>query len=192
MEKKNKHPDNLESFVLKNKDSFDVHEPGFQTWNKISRAIPSSKKKGTVVQMVARFTAVAALVVIAVTFFLWVLKTDHSTKNLESNYKKEYRLQDVSPDMAEVEFYYASKINNALKELDKIEPGSELLEEIRTLETEYLALQKEMGENYDNELIVEAMIANYRLRLSLLESVLVKLKNLNSDEIENDILTVEI
>ncbi|MEM0933825.1 MAG: hypothetical protein AAGJ12_15245, partial [Bacteroidota bacterium] len=55
-----------------------------------------------------------------------------------------------------------------LTEADKVE----FLSFMDELDLEYEALRKEMGRNLDNEQILEAIVANYKKRIELIENLL--------------------
>lgn len=187
---KTKHtPDPLESFVSNNREDFDIHTPDPASWDRISQSIDQPSGKKSVVRIMVRLTAAAAMLIFAITSLIWVLDSRNSPA--ESSHRS-YRLQDISPEMAEVEFYYTSKVNYALAELDKTGRGDDVRHELELLEEEYNALQLEMGADHDSEKVIQAMINNYRLRLDLLEKVLQNIHNTKTTQSDEEDNTIEI
>lgn len=81
-------------------------------------------------------------------------------------------LGDVSPGLKKVEDYYLANIN---LELAKMKPTAETkdlfdgyLEQLNGLNTEYKRLSKELTVSGPNELMVNALIDNLKMRLNLL------------------------
>jgi len=92
-----------------------------------------------------------------------------TTTSDDSNLKT---LGDVSPDLKKVENYYLAAINSQLAEMKVNKENKDLidgyLKRLDELNKEYLNLSKELTENGPNELTVNALIDNLKLRLNLL------------------------
>ena len=104
---------------------------------------------------------------------------------------KEYN----NPELKEAEVYYSSLINEKLEEIKPIITSHPLLEEelefdFNQLDSMYNELKNDLKDNIANQEVIEAMIQNYRLRLSILEDLLSFLKpeydenNTNSNSYE--------
>lgn len=81
-------------------------------------------------------------------------------------------LGDISPDLKKVENYYLAAINSQLAEMKVNNENKDLidgyLKRLAELNEEYVNLNKELTENGPNELTVNALIDNLKLRLNLL------------------------
>lgn len=95
-------------------------------------------------------------------------------------------LGDVSPDLKKVEDYYVANINLELANVKLTPENKELFDSyivrLEALNTEYKNLSEELTENGPNELTVNALITNLKLRLNLLYRLKEQLKALNSSD----------
>ncbi|WP_228851043.1 hypothetical protein [Aegicerativicinus sediminis] len=99
-------------------------------------------------------------------------------------------LGDVSPDLKKVEDYYMAAINTELSGMKMNNENKDLidgyLKRLEELNKEYTNLNKELTENGPNELTVNALIDNLKLRLNLLLRLREQLKSLGiTDETES-------
>jgi hypothetical protein len=88
-------------------------------------------------------------------------------------------LKDLSPELAEVEQFYSSQIQERTEELQALQVGDQYMDDMTMLDDEMKTLQQEVSQNMDNERVIEAMVENYRMRLDLLENLLNELKKDN-------------
>jgi hypothetical protein len=95
---------------------------------------------------------------------------------LKENQPEKLVLASLSPEYAEMEEFYVSRINFTISELNQYEPDPEMMAIIEDLDKEFKALQAEMNGPVNQDEIIEAMIENYRLKLDLLEQMLESLK----------------
>ncbi|WP_422858716.1 hypothetical protein ACOKFD_15320 [Flagellimonas sp. S174] len=85
--------------------------------------------------------------------------------------------QYVSKELMDIDMHYQNLVsyqvelvrkNPNLTEEDKVE----FLSFMDELDLEYEALREEMGSNLDNEQVLEAIVANYKKRIELIENLL--------------------
>lgn len=93
-------------------------------------------------------------------------------------------LSSISPELAEVEFYYIHAINTGMNSLAQLagsgvitEKENEImLQEFAEFEKRYEALQEELNAHPHDERIINAMIEYYQARLNVISMVLQKLE----------------
>ncbi len=93
-------------------------------------------------------------------------------------------LSTVSPEYAEVEFYYTSAIREGISSLDVMarsgvisEQENEIMQqEFAAFESRYAALQKELEANPQDERVINAMIGYYQAKLGVIQMILEKLQ----------------
>ncbi len=94
-------------------------------------------------------------------------------------------LGDLSPDLKKVEDYYLASINLELSKIQLTPENKELFDgyitRLEELNKEYDRLTLELTESGANELTVDALINNLKLRLNLLYRLKEKLKEFNTD-----------
>lgn len=95
-------------------------------------------------------------------------------------------LKDVSPQMKKVEDYYLASINYELSKMKVTPESKELfdgyLSKLEELNNEYSRLSKELIESGPNELTMNALIDNLKLRLNLLYRLRDKLNEYNNSD----------
>jgi len=88
------------------------------------------------------------------------------------------------PELQEAELYYSGLISEKLEEIKPILancPGieEELNVEMSGLDSLYTDLKTDLKDNIANQEVIEAIIENYRLRITILEDLL---KEINPEE----------
>jgi molecular chaperone GrpE (heat shock protein) len=95
---------------------------------------------------------------------------------------QEEKIDPMFKEFQEAETYYAAEVSEKVNLIKEMEGDEELLAEIEFLQLEYENLKKEMDAGADSQKIIAAMIENYRLRLNILEEILMELQDNRSDE----------
>ncbi len=97
-------------------------------------------------------------------------------------------LGDLSPDLKKVEDYYLASINLELSKIQLTPENKELFDgyisRLEELNKEYDRLTLELTDNGANELTIDALINNLKLRLNLLYRLKEKLKEFNTDSLQ--------
>jgi len=165
--------DSWKSFIDDNKEEFDNELPSAQVWENVERGLgPKMIRLSTVLR-------IAAVVVVMLGAGIWWMLRPSQEKPIASNAGSSDAglvLASVAPEYQEVESYYVNKIDDAMDELETLQPDKELFAAIAELDAEFKQLQKEMGDAVNKEEIIQAMIENYRLKLELLETMVQSLK----------------
>lgn len=185
--------DNLKDFIQQNKDAFDDEVPANDLWGKIEQNLPKKEIKAN--KKVSFFSYkwnVAASIVCIMTvgvlgYFVGQNNTkDNAIAKTEKVNEAQYPLSQVSTEIAEVEKYYITQINAKIKESKTLKINPENFSELEILKSEFEELKKEMNNNIDKELIIEAMIDNYKLRLSILNDILGEIKNQKENNVSKN------
>lgn len=170
--------DNLEQFISENREDFDLYEPDPQLWKKIEKT--TSRKTITLKKVVWRAAAVILIFGASMVFHRYIdmLNTLESA-NVEI------------PELQEAEIYYSSMVNSKLGELKPMledHPGldEEVMTDLSELDKMYDELKNDLKDNVSNQEVIEAMVENYRLRLSILEDILNELKEDNKEDESNN------
>lgn|SRR5690606_38832521 len=163
--------DEFEKYIRESRDAFDDQEPPAGHFNRFSRKLELSeeRKKNSSVF----FWRVAAAIIL-----LFVLALSVLVPRFNSPDDVQYgsmTLSEVSDDLANVEFYYQSKLAQEytkIEDLSKTDPlVKSYLDEIDALNTEYQNLEATLYESGTHDKVILAMIENFRLRLSLMEKL---------------------
>ena len=173
--------DLLEKFILENKDEFDDQLPSPNLWD----AIEKKKSKPRIATLINTKLAIAASILIIATSgiaFLYINNNDNTYANTNHNNNNE-----ASNDLNEARAYYTSQIQQRSSELFNYaknypEITAEIYQEFEKLDSSYNNLQKDLNENIANEVVIQAMIEHYRIKLKMMEDILNQLKGSNNNK----------
>ena len=178
--------DRLEDFIKDHREEFDFNVPDPKLWQGIEKNI--NKTRSVNIRFYLSRAAIIILVA-GVTFFaqryyfmnkdLFVAKND-TTANDEV----------IIPELMEAEAYYTGMVNEKLEQLQpelKENPTleKELRNDLSELDSVYQNLKNDLKDDVANQEVIEAMIQNYRLRVSILEDMLDYLNEDNKDDNSN-------
>ncbi|GGZ67818.1 hypothetical protein [Algibacter mikhailovii] len=108
----------------------------------------------------------------------------------ESAVKNTKTLGDISPALKKVEDYYLASINLELSQMSYTPETKELFDDylvqLNELDGEYERLSQEMAVSGPNELTVNALIDNLKLRLNLLYRLRAQLKEFSTNTTSGD------
>lgn len=99
-------------------------------------------------------------------------------------------LASVSPEYAEVEFYYTSAINQGMHEWEKLSRNGYLTDEDQQLmqnemdefDRTYTRLQQELAANPEDERVINAMLELYQTKLSIITLIIQKLEEIKQQK----------
>lgn len=156
--------DRLEDFVRDHQQDFDSFEPSDSLWAGIEKKM-DKKHKHSLKFYLSRAAAVAAIFVLSlmVQQYFW---GSHG--------------EVIIPELQEAEVYYSSLIDMKLEQVKPMlseHPGleEELEHDLTELDSIYKNLKEDLRDNIANQDVLEAMIENYRLRISILEEMVLYL-----------------
>lgn len=162
------------------------HEARFL--EKLNTELPVKEEKSwSWLQIAASVVIVLGLSFGAYNFFK-VGEIDPSTTVADTNTAQEVTksLGDVSPDLKKVEDYYLANINLELSKVKLTPENKELIDgylnQLAELNKEYKNLSLELTNSGPNELTVNALITNLKLRLNLMYRLKEQLNTLNNSQ----------
>jgi hypothetical protein len=176
---------NIEEIIRDNKGHFDMNEPidghlDRFSW-KLEKRLHGNATRRSIVPYLLR----AAVVTLLVTFSsLWAWDTF-----IRSD--KGMTLGDVSPQYKEVENYYLHQVNLMEGELQNVDFGNNpeqkeiLQKELRSMDSTYVQLQKELKANPNDERIISAMIEHYQMKIDVLSYIVNQLKAIRNENQKN-------
>lgn len=93
-------------------------------------------------------------------------------------------IKKINPELAEVEVYYTSLIDQKRKELKEINPSAydEFEKDFAKLDSAYQQLRKGFKKSPNQEQVSNAMIQNLRLRIEILERQIEILEKINQPQ----------
>jgi imidazoleglycerol phosphate synthase glutamine amidotransferase subunit HisH len=181
-------PDKLEKYILDHRESFDDLEPDPSVWERIDT------RKAPVIRInwkdIAWKAAAVAVIFVASYFFHDYMASRNQPDQMLAGKSGE----EASPmvrELAEAEAYYSAQINLKKDELYRLAGSNPELRrevdlELVDLDQVYNELKDDLKDNAANEEVIEAMIQNYRLKLDILEEMLMLLNQSNESQNEKD------
>jgi transposase len=177
--------DRLEQFIEDNRDSFDSFNAvqAEKVWGKIAEGRKDAQRRKILLRYFIRAAGVLLI------FSLSYLFHDFVYKNKEARISKN-KINDIYnqiPELKEAEAYYASLVSIKMNEVKPFLSKNPQIRkyvnlDLSELDSIYISLKNDLKDNIDNEQIIEAMIQNYRLRLSILEELEAEIKQENAKD----------
>jgi hypothetical protein len=161
--------DKFEKFIQQNKSEFDEHQADTsKIWNAINLELDKPKTKviplwKSPVFKIAASIALALGILSIINFNMGI--TTSSTNN------------SASLELQEIDMYYQKMVqaqidlvrnNTSISDNNK----KEFLSFMDELDAEYKILKIDLGDNIDNERVLEAIVNNYKKRIELIENLL--------------------
>jgi hypothetical protein len=180
-------PDRLEEFILENRNDFDDMSPSLESWDKVKNNIRPVRK----INWTTNLVRVAAAIVIFVSSYIFIDYTiNKDNESLQAGYP-DIEISDRIPVLVEARAYYSSQISTMENEVYRLAGNDSPIKNDIDLEFEELdqvfnELKADLNDDAANEEVVEAMIQNYRIKLQILEEILLQLKNADEQNIDND------
>jgi hypothetical protein len=181
--------DKIRKFISEHREEFDFREPDPAVWNRIVKDIRVKREIKWRVIMTR-----AAIVILIFSASYGVNELVHRINirgNSASGIKKGGR-ESTIPGLYEAEAYYAGLVNQKLDELKPIIANcpsirEELNFDLSELDSVYVDLKTDLRDNMDNQEVVEAIIENYRLKIRILEDLLIEMEPREDECISNTV-----
>jgi len=166
--------DKFEKFIADNRDEFDFREPDPRIWDKIENRIGTKKKAGW--RLVLQRAALVA-VIFSASYAVNELIHRYRKSDFRSLNSQDAGVESAIPGLKETEAYYTGLVNQKLDELKPIIANCPSLEEeldfdMSELDSVCADLKNDLKDNVANQAVIEAIIDNYRLKISILEDLL--------------------
>ena len=164
--------DSLKEYVERESSDFEVFSfDADQGWDEIgSRVVAPPAKKRNPWMMVA--AAVSLLLVASVTLLI-------------NQYNSA--APSFSQELAEAERYYQEMVSNKLASVGGKLDTAPIIADFDEMDAAFNELKMDLEDDVDNQEVVEAMIANYRLKLKILEQIAGELEEESYESEQTDL-----
>ena len=177
----------IEEIIRGNRDIRDNREPEAGHFERFSVRLELRRQARTIRRSIVPYLLRAAVVTLLVTLSsLWTW--DHFIRTESSRMK----LGQVSPQYREVENYYLHQVSMMEDEIVNTNiqnnPGQKdmLISELKSMDSVYVSLQKELKANPDDERIISAMIEHYQTKLEVMTYIVNQLKTIRNNNANNE------
>lgn len=180
----------IEDIIRSNRAIFEDNEPSEGHLERFSVKLEIRCKGKAVKRSIVPYLLKAAVVTLLVTLSsLWTW--DHFIRPGSTR----MTLGQVSPQYKEVENYYIHQVNLMEGEIVNVDlknnPNQKavLMKEMKSMDSVYVSLQKELKANPNDERIINAMIEHYQTKLEVMTYIVDQLKSIrkvNQNTTENE------
>ncbi len=172
--------DNLEKFILKNREGFDQEVPGLKVWAGIDREISRRRAPRVIFWRVVRMAAAVVLLL-----FSGALIGTYLTQSAEST--AIATLQEVSPEYMEMQQFYEQQIDRQIRQLASYQQGEMVLDDIAQIDKAMDELKQELqsAPRGQEQHIVENLIRTYQTKVQILERVLERIQHNNQETLKS-------
>ena len=168
----------IEEIIRNNKDFFEDAEPSEGHFERFNRKL-ETRFQTVVKRSIVPYLLRAAVVTLLVTLSsLWTW--DHFIRPVNNR----MTLGQVSPQYKEVENYYIHQVNMMEGEIVNVDLKNNpqqkemLMKEMKSMDSTYVSLQKELKANPNDERIITAMIEHYQTKVEVMTYIVNQLKTI--------------
>jgi len=164
--------DNIQEF--NNAEPYDGHFNRFVNRLRRQETFRSISFRNTIIKIAAIFISVA---IISTVMFTALRSWNQKLEALSMSY--------LNNELVEAEEYYAVQLDVYYKEIDQMGfPGSysekaKILKELDEMDIFIREMKNDLKNNPDNELIINAIINYYQLKLEMMEQIIAKINKTN-------------
>jgi len=174
--------DRLEEFVKQHREQFDLHEPDPSIWLKINPANQTVAQERRPMRWL-RIAAAVAMIFAGSTAGIYFLTGERIDVDSQSS--------ELYLEILETEQYYSQIVSDRYNELEPLlvsNPGAKemLSTDMEELDEVYMELKEDLKDNASNPEVIEAMILNFRVKLEILEDLLIQLKEKENQDYEKN------
>ena len=171
----------IDEIIRNNRDFFEGREPSDGHIERFNRKLELRFRAVTAKRSIVPYLLKAAVVALLVAISsLW------TWEHFISSDRNRMALGDVSAQYKEVENYYLHQVNLMENEIITVglknnpQQKKVLLNEIKSMDSVYVQLQKELKTNPDDERIINAMIEHYQTKLEVMTFIVNQLKSIRN------------
>ena len=180
----------IDEIIRNNRDFFEDKEPSDGHLERFNSKLELRFHTLSVKRSIVPYLLKAAVVTLLITLSsLW------TWEHFIRSDRNRMALGDVSSQYKEVENYYIHQVNLMESEIITVDLKNNpqqkevLMKEMKSMDSVYVQLQKELKVNPDDERIINAMIEHYQTKLEVMTFIVNQLKSIrneNQNSTENE------
>jgi len=161
--------DNLEEYIRKHREEMDRYKPSPAIWRRIRKELKTSNN--------LRWLSIAAMITVILGTAVVLYRPGYKLSQKTAAENSSKPIMKSSTQLMETEIYYNNLANSLYLEATPMlarypEIEKELFTDISQLDSICSDIKKDLKDNVANQDVIEALIQNYRLKISLLEDML--------------------
>ena len=167
---------NIERFIRDNREGFDTQTPGLKNWEAIEKQIGIAKKPARIISLSILKWSAAAVLLISITVTGIYIFNPRKSVQVES-LAKDPVVEQIDPQYAKMVAQFSSLIEEKQQELKSMEKDNpelfrQFAGDIRKLDSTYQVLRNTLPANPNKEQLLQAMIGNLQMQITLLNQQL--------------------
>ena len=169
----------LEKFILDNRDAFDDARPSLKLWANIEKDLNKEKAPSRSLQHRRPWYQIAATVLV----LLSLGGVGGAYLNQQTQQPTaQSMIEEVAPEFSEMEQYYNQRIQENYARLTAHTQDPEIDADLQQLDNAMAELREDLtnAPSGREEMIVQQLIESYRLKLQILERILERIENLDN------------
>ena len=161
------HRDNLERFVVDNREAFDQATPSLKVWAEIDNALEKKRGKRVTLWRVSQIAA-AVLVLLVTGALIGNYLTSSPTSQLAAT------LENIAPELKDLEEYYSEQVNERYQQLTNYQYHQGIESDLAQLDEVMEELKQELlvAPAGSEDQIIDDLIQTYKAKIQILERVL--------------------
>lgn len=168
--------DNLETFLLKEREHFDTAVPSLKVWAAIDKKLDEKEQTSKRIRLwpiVRMAVAVVALLVIGGVAGSYLTQIRSQNPSLA--------LQHIAPELSELENYYNKEVEQKLQQLASYEQDEAVARDLADIDAVMEELKKDLlnAPKGSEEHIIGTIIKSYQTKIAILERVLNRIQSTN-------------
>lgn len=175
--------DNIEDHIRKNREDLDIYTPPPEIWKRISKDL--HKKRVVLIRWLSAAAIIVLVFMSSVLFYVGENRKNYLAGRNKSDGSSQ--MPDIS--IKETEIYYNNLINDLYNQAAPFltahpDAEKELINDLAQLDSICSDIKSDLKDNIDNKEVIEALIINYRIKIRILENILITLdQDANTNEI---------
>ncbi len=164
--------DKLKKFIDQHREEFETERPHRMVWQNIEHQLHTSGRTRSLWNIIPMIYKIAASGLILISLGVGI--------GFKVQQQKDFTYAIQNPDsrkeFREAEAYYTSQIDNKLNELNSLQPGSSIMEDLSQIDQISTELKLELLKNPDQDqsLLIQQMMHQYQQKLEVLNKILSK------------------
>ena len=185
--------DQLEKFVTEHREEFDTDIPSLKAWRGIEKELDAKEQKAANRFSRWRTMRIAAAVVLLLITGGLIGSFITQSQYQPSNAVAAIDLNDIAPELEEMEAYYQSQVQEKVQMLASYEENDAgLLEDLEELDAWREELKADLidAPEGSEEEIISDIIRSYQTKIEILEHVLSRIQAASNQNVEENEVSI--
>lgn len=173
--------DNLEKFILENREAFDNAYPNLKVWAEIDKTLEQKSAKKVNLR---RILSIAASVVVLLVAggLVGSYLSQPKAEDLQA------MLENISPEYSEIEQHYSRQINQKYQQLVSNDNAGVVKDDFAQIDKVMQELKQELldAPKGKEEQIIQNLIISYQTKIEILERVLERIQSTNQKPLKSE------